>query len=126
MKNNELGISAQITWVYTVDLEQCRRFYSDALGLETVRDKGSALVFATVGGARIGVCEAFEDRVVEPRGGMISLVTDDVDACYASLLARGVALEQPPHELERFGIRTFFVRDPNGYRLEFQQFLDGA
>jgi catechol 2,3-dioxygenase-like lactoylglutathione lyase family enzyme len=54
---------------------------------------------------------------------MISLVTDDVDACYRRLCERGVVIEQPPQWLERFAIRTFFVHDPDGYVIEFQQFL---
>ena len=37
---------------------------------------------------------------------------------------RGIDIDQPPRELANFGIRSFLVRDPNGYRLEFQQFMD--
>ena len=124
MKNNELKIHAQISWVYTHDLDSSARFYRDTLGLECLRDQGSARIFATAGNARIGVCLAFEDRAVAPQGSMISLVSDDVDACYRRLLERGVDIERPPQDIEAFGIRSFLVRDPDGYRLEFQQFLD--
>lgn len=122
MKNHTPEVSAQITWVYTHDLDSTTDFYSTALGLECVRDEGGARIYATAGGARIGICEAFADRVVEPRGGMISLVTDDVDGWYRRLSQRSVEIDQPPHRLERFDIYTFFVRDPNGYVIEFQQF----
>ncbi len=115
-------ITAQISWVYTHDLETTARFYGQALGLECVRDEGRARIFRVTGGAHIGICEAFADRVVEPQGGMISLVVENVDACYEDLVDRGVEIEAPPHCLEQFGIRTFFLRDPNGYVLEFQQF----
>ena len=115
-------INAQISWVYTHDPDATCRFYRDGLGLECVRDEGGAWIYATAAGARIGVCQAFEDRVVEPRGGMISLVTDDVDAWYACLIERGIEVAEPPRRLERFGIRTFFVSDPNGYIIELQQF----
>jgi hypothetical protein len=30
---------------------------------------------------------------------------------------------RPPEQIERFGIYSFFVKDPNGYLLEFQQFV---
>ena len=60
--------------------------------------------------------------MVEPKGGMISLVTDDVDNWYQRLRARGVDIDEAPRRLEQFGIYTFFVRDPNGYVIEFQQF----
>jgi catechol 2,3-dioxygenase-like lactoylglutathione lyase family enzyme len=97
-------------------------FYRDALGLECIRDTGDARIFTTAATAAIGVCRIFDDRVVEPKGGMISLVSDDVDAWYRRLVERGVALEAPPCRLERFGIYRFFVTDPNGYVIEFQQF----
>lgn len=115
-------VSAQISWIYTHDLESTADFYAQALGFECVRDEGRARVFRVTGGAHVGVCEAFADRVVEPKGGMISLVVENVDACYENLLARGVEIDTPPHHLEQFGIRTFFLRDPNGYVIEFQQF----
>lgn len=116
------GIQAQITWVYTEDLHQSERFYRDTLGLECIRDEGRARIFRTAGGAAIGVCETFEDRVVEPKGGMISLVTDDVDAWYQKLKQVGIEAE-PPHRLEQFGIYTCFAKDPSGYVIEFQQFV---
>ena len=70
------------------------------------------------------MCQAFEDRIVEPKGGMISFVTDDVVAWYARLISNGIEIESPPHVLEKFKIYTFFLKDPDGYLLEFQQFLD--
>ena len=116
-------VTRQIAWVYCRDLARSDRFYADVLGLRCVRDEGTARVYETVPGAAIGVCEAFEDRVVEPRGAMVSLVTDDVDGWYRRLDAAGAAVRGPPHRLERFGIYTFFAEDPDGYVLEFQQFL---
>ena len=116
------GFDMQITWVYTGDLDASAGFYHDLLGLECIRDEGNARIYRTAEQAAIGVCQAFADRVVEPRGGMISLVTDDVDACYQRLLKKGIAIERPPHRLEQFGIYTFFVSDPAGYVIEFQQF----
>ncbi len=115
-------ITRQIAWVYTRDIDSTAKFYTDCLGLECIREAGRARLFATTGETAIGVCEIFAERVVEPKGGMISLVTDDVDAWYRRLLERGANIEAPPRRLERFGIYSFFIRDPNGYVIEFQQF----
>ena len=112
----------QISWVYTRDLDSTAEFYADALGLECIRDEGDARIFATAANAAIGVCSAFADRIVEPKGGMISFVTGNVDSWYRRLTEKGVAVAGPPHRLEQFGIYTFFVTDPNGYVIEFQQF----
>lgn len=119
-------ITGQISWVYTERLAPCVAFYRDALGLDVVLDAGTAMIFATSDGARVGVCETFEDRVVEPKGGMITLLVDGVaavDAWYARLEAAGVDVQGPPEKMERFGIYSLFVRDPNGYLIEVQCFL---
>ena len=113
-----------ICWVYTRDLEGTCDFYSNTLGLTLDRDEGSARIYVVNAGARIGICLAFADRVVQPDGGMISIVTDDVDGWYAKLIAGGIEIAQPPHTLEQFGIYTFFAHDPKGYIIEFQQFID--
>ena len=122
MRNHATDINAQISWVYTQDLDSTAEFYGEILGLECSRDEGDARIFKTTEGAFIGVCKAFADRVIEPKGGMISMVTDDVDAWYRRLLDNGLPIANPPRRLEQFGIYSFFVRDPNGYVIEFQQF----
>ena len=121
--NQGLDFEVQITWVYCSDIEASHHFYAECLGLPLLRDEGSARIYQTTAGAAIGVCRAFEDRVVEPRGGMISLVTDDVDGWYKRLSESGGTTRGAPHVLEKFGIYTFFAEDPDGYVIEFQQFL---
>jgi predicted enzyme related to lactoylglutathione lyase len=115
-------INQQITWVYTSDLERSHRFYSEVLGLALARDEGTARIYSIVDGAAIGVCETFDNRVVQPDGSMISLVTDDVDGWYQRLCRAGITTGGKPHHLEKFGIYTFFAEDPDGYVIEFQQF----
>ena len=126
MSNSKAEINQQITWVYTHDLDLTVKFYSQVLGFRCVRETAESRIFATVLGAAIGLCRAFEDRVVEPKGGMISIVTNDVDRWYRQLLERGTNIAAAPHRLPQFGIYTFFIRDPNGYVIEFQQFDDCA
>lgn len=122
LSENDPELKLQISWVYTEDLDSSAAFYGDLLGLECIRDEGTARIYLTGAGAAIGVCKVFADRVVEPKGGMISLVCDDVDRWYEVLVGRGLEIARPPHRLDQFGIYTFFVEDPNGYSIEFQQF----
>lgn len=114
----------QISWVYSEDLVRSEWFYAELLGLRLLRRESGARIYRTTAGAAIGVCQVFEDRVVEPRGCMISLVTSDVDGWYQRLNSAGARTRGEPHWLERFGIYTFFAEDPDGYIIEFQQFLD--
>ena len=120
------SITGQISWVYTHELGVSVAFWRDALGLRVVRDAGTAMIFETAQGAMIGVCEAFEGRVVEPTGSMITLLVDDraaVDGWFERLREQ-VEIRAAPEILERFGIYSFFCADPNGYVVEVQCFLN--
>ena len=112
----------QISWVYTRDIEAAARFYGDLIGLPCLRESEDNRLFLTAPTAAIGICREFADRVVEPRGGMISIVTADVNACYERMKANGADIDHPPRRLEQFGIRSFFLHDPDGYVIEIQQF----
>ena len=51
----------------------------------------------------------------------------DVDGCVARCAAMtGVRVEQRPAENARFGIYNALMRDPDGYLVEVQQFLDAS
>ena len=121
MHNENLSITAQINWVFTADLQAACKFYEQMPGFECVRDQGRARVFATAANAFIGVCEAFDGRVVDARGSLISLVVDDVDAWYRRLVTDQLDVD-PPRRLDAFGIYAFKLRAVDGYTIEFQQF----
>ena len=121
---SEAEIQLQISWVYTQDIDSTSKFYAELMRFECLRETADTRLFRTTHNAAIGVCRVFGDRVVEPKGGMISLVTADVDALHARLLKNGAHIDQPPQRLERFGIYRFSLRDPNGYVIEIQQFDD--
>ena len=119
-------IQQQVTWVYTHDLARTTTFYASTLGLERVLDQGSCHIYRSAPNAFVGVCQVRPGREVEPRGVVITLVTPEVDAWYQRLRGMGVHLEGPPRHSEPFNVYAFFARDPNGYRIEFQTFLDPA
>nr|WP_281054504.1 VOC family protein [Truepera radiovictrix] len=104
------------------DLARTRRFYR-ALGLTLARDQGTCLIFRVAPGGYVGFCQ-HDAALPEHPGLILTLVLDDVDGTYARLCERGVPTEAPPRENARFGIYHFFARDPDGYRLEVQRFLE--
>jgi catechol 2,3-dioxygenase-like lactoylglutathione lyase family enzyme len=122
MTHPPLGQS--LTWVDTEDLDGTCAFYGETLGLEMVFDQGACRIFSMGGTGFLGVCRVRPGRFVEPKGVVITFVTDDVDGWHRHLLARGARPEGAPERSEAFNVYCFFVRDPNGYLLEFQSFLD--
>lgn len=123
-----LQAGQQITFLYAEDPRPSWRFYEEVLGLPLVRDQGTVRIYAVAGGsAFLGVCQARAPRAgAESRaegGVVITFVTDDVDGTYERLAALGVVLAAPPADSAQYAIRHFFFRDPAGYLLEVQRFV---
>ena len=116
-------VTEQITFIYVRDLGRSSAFYEDLLGFVLVVDQGSCRIVKTVGDAYIGYCEK-GGGVDDPAGVILTFVTPHVDEWYARLEAAGVEMEGKPVLNERFGIYHFFLTDPDGYKLEFQRFID--
>ena len=92
------------------DLAAAREFYGGFLGFDVAMDEPGFMMFAspsnptaqiTVGSAR-GVAEA-----------RVTVEVSDVDALYAEARRRGLEVVYPLTD-EPWGVRRFFVRDPDG------------
>ena len=118
-------IDQQVTFIYSQDLERSARFYAEVLGLELVLDQGACRIFRVAGEGFLGVCTN-PARTVVPEGFTLTFVTPEVDAWHDRLAAHGATIQAPPAENARFRIYNFFARDPDGYLIEFQRFLDPA
>lgn len=105
------------------DLSATRDFYERDIGLGLARDQETCLIFCVTKTAFVGFCQ-HEGDLPNHKGLIITLVTEDVDAVYKRLKQFGVETEAPPKLSEHYGIYHFFARDPDGYRLEVQRFLE--
>lgn len=112
-----------ITFLYTDDLPRSVAFYAGVMGLEAVLDQPSVHIFGWTPTSFLGVC----DVATRPRGtkGMMLtfLVADARDTC-ARLEAQGVVFDEPLALRGGGTLRSAFFRDPDGYVLEIQEFLD--
>lgn len=116
-------IDQQVTFLYTHDLEATARFYEEVLGLALALDQGSCRIYHVAGSAFLGFCQREEDPE-RPQGVILTLVTAEVDRWYETLRENGVTFEKPPAHNPRYNIYHCFLRDPNGYLIEIQTFLD--
>jgi catechol 2,3-dioxygenase-like lactoylglutathione lyase family enzyme len=87
-------------------------FYAEVLGLEVVMDLGWIVTFAAPDNpaAQITVLRQDATASVQPD---VSIEVDDVDAAYAAATRMGCEILHPLSD-EVWGVRRFFVRDPNG------------
>jgi len=120
---NPPTFSDQITFLYTDDLNATADFYENSIGLPLTLDQQACRIYKTAPGAFLGFCQREGVSSHHP-DIIITLVTPDVDQWHEHLVQRGVAIEKPPALNPKFQIYHFFFRDPNGYLVEVQKFLD--
>jgi catechol 2,3-dioxygenase-like lactoylglutathione lyase family enzyme len=123
-----IDATGTVSFLPTDDLERTDAFYRGLLGLELVRDQGLCRIYrasagsgAADGGSYWGFCNRGYVAPADVRI-VLTLLVPDVAATHAVLVARGASPEGPPRHSEAFAVTSFFVRDPNGYLVEFQRF----
>jgi catechol 2,3-dioxygenase-like lactoylglutathione lyase family enzyme len=118
-----LAITQQITFLYTRNLSKTAHFYEDIVGLPLILDQGNCRIYRLSGDGYLGFCQR-ADAPQPPSGVMFTIVTPQVDQWYQHLQAQGVVFETPPTLNPTYNIYHCILRDPNGYLIEIQQFLD--
>jgi catechol 2,3-dioxygenase-like lactoylglutathione lyase family enzyme len=128
-------------WVH--DQDEALRFYTQMLGWEVRADvtmepwnfrwlavgpagqEDVGLVLMPVPGPPMldeQAAKALSELVAKGAGGTVFLETDDVQASYDELSARGLTFNDPPTK-QPYGIDTSF-RDPSGNNLRLTQVLE--
>ncbi|MFQ5577795.1 MAG: VOC family protein [Anaerolineae bacterium] len=125
-----LPIDQQVTFFYTRNLTLTDRFYRQALQLPLILDQGACRIYRVCRDGFIGFCRR-DDAPATPadpgaRHVIFTLVTPAVDDWFRHLRAWGATIEKPPAHNPNYNIYHCFVRDPNGYLIEIQTFLDPA
>nr|BFD86165.1 VOC family protein [Streptomyces sp. Xyl84] len=92
-------------------LEESADFYG-LLGFEEVMNHGWIRTLASAVNPAAQISFMGEDRTA-PVTPDLSVEVDDVDAAHAALRERGAEIVHPLTD-EEWGVRRFFVRDPNG------------
>ena len=117
----------QVTFLYTDDLAATAQFYETTLGLPLALDQGGCRIYGVAENAFLGFCgHSSAGQRNGTTGVVLTLVTDEVDQWYERLRDQGVAFEKTPALNPTYNIYHCFLRDPNGYLLEIQRFLDPA
>lgn len=120
-------LDSQVTMFYYRDLDAAAAFYGEILGLEKTFDWEWVKFFKTGPSSNVGLVKEGDGAYHAVQGTnavMLSLVTTDVDAWYARLSNRDDVTFLKPLA-DGGGIRSFLLRDPGGYTVEFFQWLDG-
>ncbi|MFD0901714.1 VOC family protein [Actinomadura sediminis] len=92
-------------------MEESRDFYG-LLGFEEVMNLGWVMTLASPSNPTAQVTFMTHDETA-PVVPDMSVEVDDVDAAHAAMRASGAEIVHPLRD-EGWGVRRFFVRDPNG------------
>jgi predicted enzyme related to lactoylglutathione lyase len=93
------------------DFESSRTFYTDVIGLDDGGGLDWILFFGT--DKREVQLSVMALDVKAHQHPVVSIEVDDVDQVYARAVAAGAEITYPLTD-EDWGLRRFFVRDPNG------------
>jgi catechol 2,3-dioxygenase-like lactoylglutathione lyase family enzyme len=100
--------------VRAADLEKSRDFYAGFLGLEAGMDDPGFLMLRSTTVETTQIIVATPDAAdTDVRTADVSVEVSDVEERYAEALSRGLEIVYPLTD-ESWGIRRFFVRDPDG------------
>ena len=102
---------------------ESRAFYEDVIGLEMQMDMGWIATFVSPANetAQVTVMSTDVRAGVSPD---LSIEVDDVEAVYSRAVAEGYQIVHGPAD-EPWGVRRFFVRDPNGAVINVMTHLPG-
>ena len=93
-------------------MDQSRTFYVDFLGFHVGMDLGWVVTLTSPSNPTAQVILLRDDKTSHARP-QISMEVDDVDEVYAKAIERGLQILYPLTD-EPWGVRRFFVADPNG------------
>jgi catechol 2,3-dioxygenase-like lactoylglutathione lyase family enzyme len=97
----------------TLSITEATAFYTRVLGLQVVMDHGWIVTLADPERSAVQLSLMTHDATA-PVVPVASVEVDDVEAAYRSAVAAGAEIV---HELtsEPWGVRRFFVKDPDGH-----------
>lgn len=120
-----LGIQANVLWLYYNNLEKAQDFYENVLGLELLVDQGFAKVYFSSPTGFIGLVDGAEGlhSATEEKAVTVSFLTGQIDEWFQSIEEKGLEIRTPLSNLHDDLVRVFVTYDCEGYFLEFDKFL---
>jgi catechol 2,3-dioxygenase-like lactoylglutathione lyase family enzyme len=122
--SSEMAVRRIVPDIKSKDLDASRKFYVDVLGLEVAMDMGFivTLVSPNNATAQVSLIKDDDPSAILPQ---ISIEVADVDVVHSRAVSRGLKIVYPLTN-EPWGVRRFFVTDPNGTIINVLCHIGGA
>jgi predicted enzyme related to lactoylglutathione lyase len=101
--------------IFSLDLTQSKQFYTDFLGMELVMDMGWVMTFASKDNPtlQISIVQFDKEGSLDNTTAFLSIEVSDIDLLYERATNLNCEIVYPITN-EPWGVRRFFVKDPNG------------
>jgi hypothetical protein len=127
MKRPDLQ-SSSIVWFYYNEIIKASHFYGELLGLELILDEGWARIYKISSSSFVGLVDSSSGRghceVAPESAVLLTLDVDNIEQWYSFLKDASVQIEGKINTMEDIEVQCFFLRDPGGYALEIQKFMN--
>jgi lactoylglutathione lyase len=115
------------------DLERSVAFWEGVVGIPVqsrteIPGAKEVVLQAEIGGSRIQLAQHDDnDGTIDMGTAVWKLYvdTDDCQAVYDKAIAAGCESVTPPQQLDRWPVTIAFIKDPDGYLIEFVQNHEG-
>ena len=109
-----MSIRRVVPDIVSTKFDESRAFYADFLGMRKAMDLGFIVTFVSQSNETAQVSIVSQGEVATPANGVaLSIEVTDVDEMYTRAREQGLEIVYPLTD-EPWGVRRFFVRDPNG------------
>ena len=121
-----LEFNGNLVFFYYKNLAAAQAFYEGVLGFPRVLDYEFATIHRISESSFIGLVDEARGmhKSTEPKTVTLAMITDEVNGWFAYLTGKGVTMRSPLRNATRHPTQGFVATDPEGYFLEFENFLD--
>jgi catechol 2,3-dioxygenase-like lactoylglutathione lyase family enzyme len=120
-----MGVKRIVPDIKSKHLDASRRFYVDVLGLEVAMDMGFIVTLVSPSNPTAQVSLMRDDDSSSTILPQMSIEVADVDDVHSRAVSQGLNIVYPLTN-EPWGVRRFFVTDPNGTVINVMCHLGGA
>ncbi len=110
--------------IYSDDIEKSKKFYTDFMGMELAMDMDWILTFVSKENrtAQISIIRNEENKPLDNSAIFLSIEVSGIDNWYKRAKKENIAIFYPITN-ESWGVRRFFIKDPNGVNLNLLSHL---
>jgi len=111
--------------IYSNDLEKSKLFYTEFLEMDLAMDMGWILTFVSKENktAQISIFRNEESKPLDNSAIFLSVEVSDIDNWYERAKKEKIEIVYPITN-ESWGVRRFFVKDPNGVTINLLSHLE--